>query len=82
MTAITIPASIQPLFGQVSEPVSVQDEQGNVLGFYTPMRQATKEDYEWAQSQFTDEELERGRNSGPGRPLADILADFKARYGS
>ena len=81
MTAITIPASIKPLFGQVSEPVSVQDEQGNVLGFYTPMRQATKEDYARAEVLFTSEEIEEGRQSGPGRPLKDILTDLQRRYG-
>jgi hypothetical protein len=82
MTAITIPASIKPLFAQVSEPVSVTDEQGNVLGFYTPMRQVTKEDYARADSLFTTEEIEAGRRSGPGRPLKDILSDLQRRYGS
>lgn len=69
MTAITIPASIQPLFGQVSEPVSVLDEQGNVLGFYTPMPQVSKEDYARAQGLFTTEEIEAGRRSGPRSPV-------------
>ena len=82
MAATTIPASIQPLFGQVSEPVSVLDEQGNVLGYYTPMREATKEDYEWTRRQFSPDEIEAARRSGPARPLADILADLKRRYGS
>ncbi len=58
---------MKPLFGQVSEPVSVQDEQGNVLGFYTPVRQATKEDYEWAaRKQFTPEEIEAARREPDG----------------
>jgi hypothetical protein len=73
MTAITIPASIKPLFGQVSEPVSVQDEQGNVLGFYTPMRQATKEDYEWARKQFTPDEIEAARREPGGFTTQEVL---------
>lgn len=73
MTAITIPASIKPLFGQVSEPVSVQDEQGNVLGFYTPMRPATKEDYEWARKQFTLEQIEDARREPGGFTTKEVL---------
>ena len=81
MSAITIPANIKPLFAQVSEPVSVTDEQGNVLGFYTPMWQATKEDYARAESLFTSQEIEEGRRSGSGRPLKDILTDLQRRHG-
>jgi hypothetical protein len=79
MTAITIPASIKPLFGQVSEPVSVRDEQGNVLGFFTPMRQATKEDYEWAKKQFTAEELQRSLSSGIAGTTDEVLRKIGAR---
>ena len=73
MTAITIPTSMKPLFGQVSEPVSVRDEQGNVLGFLTPMRQATKEDYEWARQQFTEQELEAARREPGGFTTQEVL---------
>jgi hypothetical protein len=31
--------------------------------------------------QFTPEEIEASRQSGPGRPLADIIADLRKRYG-
>ncbi|HZL91491.1 MAG TPA: hypothetical protein VFB96_24190 [Pirellulaceae bacterium] len=73
MTAITIPASMKPLFGQVSEPVSVRDEQGNVLGFFTPMRQATQEDYEWARQQFTEQEIEAARSEPGGFTTQEVL---------
>lgn len=73
MTAITIPASITPLFGQVAEPVPVMDEQGNVLGFYTPMRQATKEDYEWARQQFTQAEINAARREPGGFTTEEVL---------
>lgn len=79
MTAITIPASIQPLFGPVSEPVSVQDEQGNVLGFYTPVLQGTTEDYEWATRQFTADELQRSLASGIGGTTDEVLRKIGAR---
>lgn len=79
MTAITIPASIKPLFGQVCEPVSVQDEQGNVLGFYTPLRQATKEDYEWARKQFTQEEIDSARREQGGFTTQEVLEHLNRR---
>jgi hypothetical protein len=79
MTTITIPASIKPLFGQVSEPVSVRDEQGNVLGFYTPANQATREEYEWAKKQFTAEELQRSRTSGIAGTTDEVLRKIGAR---
>ena len=34
-----------------------------------------------ARQQFTEEEIEAARKSGPGRPLADILADLRRKYG-
>lgn len=79
MTAITIPASMKPLFGHVSEPVSVQDEQGNVLGFYTPLGQATTEDYDWAKRQFTAEELQRSLASGIAGTTDEVLRKIGAR---
>ena len=80
MSSITIPASLKSVFG-VSVPVRVCDESGNVLGYYTPRREATEEDYEWAMQNVTTEELEASLKSGPGRPLAEIIADLRSKYG-
>jgi hypothetical protein len=87
MNPITVPASLADSF-KVTEPVEVCDEQGKVLGYYTPVREykpyreATEEDYKWAMEQVTPEEIERSLASGPGRPLAEIIADLKRRYGT
>lgn len=80
MNAITIPDSLVPTFVG-SEPTRVCDESGKILGFYTPLREGTDEDYEWAMSQVTSEEIEASLNSGPCRPLADVIADLRRKYG-
>lgn len=80
MNPITIPASLVPSFGG-SEQVRVCDESGRMLGYYTPLREGTDEDYQWAMNQITKEEIEASLNSGPGRPLADVIADLRRKYG-
>jgi hypothetical protein len=86
MNAITIPANLADSF-KVSEPAEVCDEQGNVLGHYTPVREykpyreATEEDYQWAMEQVTPELIEASLKSGPGRPFEEIIADLRRRYG-
>jgi hypothetical protein len=80
MNAITIPASLVPSFAG-SEPSRVCDETGAVLGYYTPLREGTDEDYEWAMKQVTPELIEAAEKSGRGRPLAEVLAELRAKYG-
>jgi hypothetical protein len=77
MTAITIPSSLKPSFG-VTEPAAVCDEQGNVLGYYTPVREATSEDYEWAQQHFTPEMIAEARKEEGGFTTAEVLEHLKS----
>jgi hypothetical protein len=72
MTAITIPTSLKSSFG-VSEPATVCDEQGNVLGYYTPVREATPEDYAWAKEHFTPELIAEARKQEGGYTTAEVL---------
>jgi hypothetical protein len=80
MSSITIPPSLQAVFG-VAEPARVCDENGKVLGYYTPVREATEEDYEWVMKQVTNEEIEASLKSGPGRPVAEVIAELRGKYG-
>jgi hypothetical protein len=80
MSSITIPFSLQAAFG-VSEPARVCDENGKVIGYYTPVREATEEDYEWVMNQVTKEEIEASLKSGPGRPAAEVIAELRRKYG-
>ena len=80
MDAIRIPAELERSFG-VQEPARVFDEKGNLLGYYTPVREATDEDYKWAMEAVSEEEIERSLKSGPCRPFAEVIAELRQRYG-
>ena len=80
MSSITIPASLKAVFAGGS-PARVCDEEGNILGYYTPRREATEEDYKWAMENVTKEEIEESLASGPGRPLREIIDDLRRKYG-
>ena len=80
MNAITIPASLVPTFVG-NEPTRVCDESGKILGYYTPAREATEADYEWALKKITKEELEASLQSGVGRPLAEAIAELRGQHG-
>lgn len=78
MSTITIPASLASAFA-AGKPSRICDENGNILGYYTPNREATEEDYEWAMQAFTAEEIEASVRSGIGRPFAEVIAELKQR---
>ena len=80
MNDITVPGSLASSFGG-SETSRVRDEQGVVLGYYTPFPEGTDEDYEWAFAQITPELIEASEKSGLGRPLAEVLAELRQKYG-
>ena len=81
MNPITIPAHLKPIF-RVAEPATVRDEEGNILGYYAPAGEATDADYEWLIEDVTAAEIEYSIRSGPGRPLAEIIADLRRLGGS
>jgi hypothetical protein len=80
MGSIKIPANLKAAFvgGNTSR---ICDEDGNVLGYYTPRREATEEDYQWALENITKEEIEKSLASGPGRPLREIIEELHRKYG-
>lgn len=80
MSTITIPESLKSAF-VVNKPTRICDESGNILGYYTPRRAATEEDYEWLLSNVTKEEIEASLNSGPGRPASEIIPELIRKHG-
>ena len=82
MITVLIDATTAVRLSEPKTTVDVRTEDGKLIGVFTPRREATPEDYEWARQQFTPEEIERARNSGPGRPLVDIMADLRKRTGA
>ena len=80
MSSITIPASLKAAFIGTN-PARVCDEEGNILGYYTPRREATEEDYQWAMNAVTAQDIERSLKSGPGRPFSEVIAELRQKYG-
>jgi hypothetical protein len=80
MNPITIPGELKSIFG-VAQPTTVCDEQGNVLGYYTPAREVSDADYEWLMNDVSEAEIEFSLKSGPGRPFAEIIAELRRKHG-
>ena len=80
MNAITVPSEMVASF-QIAGEARVCDETGKILGYYTPVREATEEDYEWAMKQVSPEEIELSLKSGVGRTPSEIIADLERKYG-
>ena len=86
MNPITIPESLASSF-KGTEPTRVCDEEGNTLGYYTPIREykptrePTDEDYKRAMERVTTEEIERSLASGPGRPFREVIDELRRKYG-
>ena len=80
MSTFTIPGSLQPAF-RVTERTQICDEQGKLLGYYTPVQEVTDEDFEWVSQQMTPELIGASLNSGPGRTFAEIIADLRSKNG-
>jgi hypothetical protein len=80
MTTITIPAGMESTFS-VTQQVAVCDQDGKVLGYYTPASQATKAEYEWLMKDVKEAEIEFSLKSGPGRSYEDIMAELRRHSG-
>jgi hypothetical protein len=80
MSNITIPESLTSAFS-VTQPTRICDEKGHILGYYTPRREATEEDYEWAFKNITKEQIDAALNSGPGRPASEIIPELIRKHG-
>ena len=80
MSSIVIPASLKPSFVGTG-PTRVCDEEGNILGYYTPRREATEEDYKWAMENVNTEEIEKSLSSGPTRLFSEVIEELRRKYG-
>jgi hypothetical protein len=79
MSTVFIDANTATKLGEPQTTVEVRTEDGKLVGVFTPRREATQEDYEWAMQAFTAEEIEQSKRSGPGRPFAEIIAELRQR---
>jgi len=81
MSTVLVDASTAARLSEPKSKVEVRTEDGKLIGDFTPRREATPEDYEWAMKNITKEEIKASLASGPGRPLSEILADLRRKYG-
>ena len=73
MSTVLIDATTASKLSQSQTTVEVRTEDGKLVGVFTPMREATPEDYEWAKQQFSREEIAKARAETGGYSTAEVL---------
>ena len=73
MNRVVLDQSLRSKLNNLDSQLELCDESGRVVGYFVPAEEHHRLLYDWAQSQFTDEELERARQE-PGRTLSEIWA--------
>jgi hypothetical protein len=79
MTKVTIDPAIRAKLCNLVEPLELMDEDGHLLGFFSPTGVEARSLYENVEIPFSNEEVQRLKTQPPGRPLADILAELQSR---
>jgi hypothetical protein len=79
MTKVTIDPTIRAKLFNLTEPLEFMDEDGQLLGYFSPKSAQARPLYENVKVPFSDEEVQRLKQQPPGRPLADILAELQGR---
>jgi hypothetical protein len=74
MSTVLIDAATAAKLSEPKTTVELRTEDGKLVGVFTPRREATPEDYEWARQQFTVEEIEAARREDGGFTTAEVLA--------
>jgi hypothetical protein len=79
MSRLLLDASLAENLLTVSDAVEIVDNEGRVLGVYTPVfRHVPPPGFVFP---FSDEEMARSRLQTTGRSLDEILRDLKQKYG-
>ena len=73
MSTVLIDSATAAKLSEPKTTVEVRTEDGKLVGDFTPRREATPEDYEWARSQFTLAEIEAARREPGGYTTAEVL---------
>lgn len=71
MTQIMLDAKLARQLKSSANPLELCGPDGAVVGVFTPTSKGKME------IPFTEEEIQRSKNTTGGRPLADILADLE-----
>ena len=77
MSTVQIDAATAAKLSEPRTTVEVRTEDVKLVGVFTPRREATEEDYEWARKQFTLEEIEAARKEPGGFTTAQVLEHLR-----
>ena len=81
MSTVMIDATTAAKLTEPKTTVEVRTEDGKLVGVFSPRREATDADYEWAMGQFTAEDAAASLASGPGRPFREVIEELRRKYG-
>src|SRR5438045_2852927 len=81
MSTVQVDAATAAKLSEPKTTVEVRTEDGKLVGVFTPRREATDEDYEWAMKQFTPDKIEAAEKSGPCRPASEIIPELIRKFG-
>jgi hypothetical protein len=80
MVAVTVDSRIRSQFADAPSQVEVRDEQGMLLGYFTPGWLGTAEDYRRARERIDRAELERRKAlPEPGITTQELMSRLHAR---
>lgn len=81
MSKVILDAATRAKLRGLTQQLELYDEEGNLLAYVTPADPGLDSLPRIESDPFTDEEIaEAMKDTDPGRPLADILADLRRRY--
>jgi hypothetical protein len=81
MTTVIVGNELRDKLKAVEHEAVICDENGSKVGWFFSDAEYMKMMYDRARQMFTDEELDRAEKEPGGRPLADIMADLRSKYG-
>ncbi len=76
--SITADPALKKVLGEINAVTDIRDQEGNLLGLFTPKDKAEQLIYEKARQLFDPKELERRlrEENGKGRTLEEIKKTF------
>jgi hypothetical protein len=77
MVNIVVDDELRARLGDLKSPVTLQDASGRVLAYLTPAEDRSI--YDELDMGISDEELDRRRSTGGGKPLEEWLKEFESR---
>ena len=78
MSTVVIDAATAAKLQEQTSEAEIRTADGTLVGVFYPILEGTPEDYAWAKSQFTDEEIEAARQEPGGYTTDEVLRHLRA----